>query len=222
MNRILLTSFISCSLAASSAFAVPSSGSGNIGRVDGTYGPSGGEYTITAESPSDFGSFQTFCLELRDPLAGNPFLFRLNESAVGGGLTTGPDGGADFDPVSKGTAWLYKQFASGNWAEYDYTPGTGREESAYGLQRAIWYLEGESDYLNDLGAKYVKLAFAVFGDKYMDGDFGDQKVFAMNIFDAQGNRYQDMLALGVPDGGATMMLLGIGFLGLGFLRRRFA
>jgi hypothetical protein len=47
--------------------------------------------------------------------------------------------------ITKGMAWLYAQFAAGTLVGYDYadTAGSGRTDSAYQLQLAIWILEGQ-------------------------------------------------------------------------------
>jgi hypothetical protein len=112
---------------------------------------SGGEFTLTGAS--DFvgyyksgvtsnlvynNSFQTFCLETDEHLVfGNSYQANVSSSAYLGG-----SGGPEPDPISKGTASLYLQFAKGTLSGYNY--GSGRNDSAGLLQKAIWYLEEES------------------------------------------------------------------------------
>ena len=94
--------------------------------------------------PSGISSFQSFCIEKSEPLfPWIPYDAQLNTKAIKGG--EGPAG----DPISKGTGWLYSQFARGVLAGYSYD-GTSpseiaaRKSSASLLQKAIWWLEGES------------------------------------------------------------------------------
>jgi len=160
---------------------------------------------------SGLPTFQTFCLEESEFIY-NPGKFNavVSDSAVYGGV--GPAG----DPISKGTAYLYSQFAAGTLA-YDYAnAGTGRLNDAAALQNAIWFLEGEGGVNN----AYVALAAAQFGslaNALLDanGLFG---VKALNLTDSNG-RVQDMLVV-VPIPGAVW-LLGSGLLGLLGFKRKF-
>jgi hypothetical protein len=93
-------------------------------RVAGYFGGSGGEFTLyggTLPSNTSYGassknipdannialppSFQTFCLETGENAAPSNF-FVISSAAVQGGTTNS-------DRISKGTAWLYSQFAQG-------------------------------------------------------------------------------------------------------------
>jgi len=60
---------------------------------------------------------------------------------------------------------------------------------------------------------------------YTNPDAGDQGVMVLNITGANGVKAQDMLAPvptpPLPDGGATLLLLGIGLSGVGMVSRRF-
>lgn len=212
-------------MVASSALAIPFSGTVDITRTPGTVGFSGGEYTVTGVAPTVFDSFQTFCLEVPQSVQDNPQTYQLNSGAIAGGNSPGswgPDGVPGFDPVSIGTAWLYTQFRAGTLGGYDYTLGAGREASAYGLQLAIWFLENEysSGVLNAEAEAFLALAQGAFapGTDITLGDFGAQGVYAMNLIGPTGEPSQDMLA--IPDGGATLSLLGLGLVGLGMASRR--
>ena len=102
----------------------------------------GGEFTLTPTSPfipltgyvsgvtSDLGvkgSFQTFCIEADKPIDGYPATY-FGDMA---------------DTASRGTGWLYSQFAMGILADYVWA-GAGRLDTAYLLQQTIWWLEGYS------------------------------------------------------------------------------
>jgi hypothetical protein len=195
------------------------------GYYDTSYG--GGEFTLKGSpwaNTAHYASatlvargFQTFCLERNEFLSGQPFDGWLNTAAVNGGL-----GGGSPDPISIGTAWLYKQFAEGNLAGYDYTPGAGREASARALQEAIWMLEDEM-LVNPLNP-YISLVITQFGSlASAKADYTsvgpNYTVRAINLYSADGTKRQDMLVY-LPDGGMTLILMGGGLLGLALIRRK--
>jgi hypothetical protein len=206
-------------------------------------------------------SFQTFCLEqTEDALLASQSLvnhFVVNSEAAegGGGSVNGRD------PISKGTAWLYSQFAQGllnvtpdptnNIGDYfnkiDAAVDRARKAEAGFLQKAIWWLEEESSPLPEILAAnpYYQAAIAQFGGRtaaMANATEGFLGVYVLNNFrtaDAlqqfldtgtasRSLRGQDFLYyykedppdVSVPDGGATLALLGTALVALGALRRR--
>ena len=193
--------------------------------------------------------FESFCLEtgltypIPPGIPTNPLNYAispniLNASVYQPGLT-----------VVLGTAWLYSQFAAGTLTGYAYTGqaatfgGTGwssvRANDAAYLQAAIWYLEDQpgfttyaeaggssNPFLNlltapttsgGLGLSSISLAMA--------SDPGGFNVDVINIGDPGVYQYQAQLVMGspvktTPDGGATVMMLGIAASGLALLRRK--
>lgn len=189
-------------------------------------GVGGGEFSITSPDlpvgsysakalasylPTAHAGFQTFCIEHGEDFFGATVAV-LNTEAVNGGV-----GGPHPDPISRATAWLYSQFALGILAGYDYdNTGVGRTTSAKALQEALWYLENESAFMGT-GAGYVALAQGISNwSADANGDFG---VLVMNLYKGDGTLRQDMLIY-VPDGGATLMLLGSSLVGLAVVRRK--
>lgn len=179
---------------------------------------------VTVGSSTLLG-FQTFCLELNESVSMN-----VNYHAyLGGAAIQGGVGGGSPDPISIGTAWLYKEFATGKLTGYDYTPGPGREVSARALQEAIWYLEDELTSIgpnpfitlvvNQFGSvAAAKANYAQSGANFnvrVVNPFGIRPTGATN-FDAPRQSYLVYL----PDGGMTLVLLGTGLLGLAIVRRR--
>lgn len=222
---------------ASPALADPIGETGTLyqTRVAGYYSGQGGEFTVYsytgiidndayAAAVKNIGSpdptFQTFCLELNEYADTNPMHYTVNSSAVAGGV-----GGPKPDPISVGTAWLYKQFVSGTLT--GYFSGT-RSVQAGLLQNAIWMLEDElltTDPRYDLTNPYWLLAGAAAGKA--DADQGYLDIYVLNNWvygtDQRIVKKQDFLwadYVPTPDGGATLMLLGGALFGLGALRRK--
>ncbi|MBU6409553.1 MAG: VPDSG-CTERM sorting domain-containing protein [Verrucomicrobia bacterium] len=200
----------------------------NITRYNGYYKSDGGEFNITpvigngdyASTVLVKGGYESFCIEA-DVNITIPGTYNATLSAT--------DAAADGKALSKGTAYLYRKFATGTLSGYVYVAGLGRENSAYALQNAIWYLEGEADSGAGLtlaqeainGSYYLGIVTTYFGSLAIaqanaNGAFN---VGVLNVYRANGTPTQDQLAL-VPDGGATAILLGLALGGLGLVSRR--
>ena len=230
------TRLLACSIAAltvSTAMAVQV-------KTGGSWGPyqtgSGGEFTLTsmgldvsAYSPLASGysngagtpSFQTFCLENSTPpeyiYQNTTYDVVVSTKAVLGG----PGGDGDGDSVSAGTGWLYSQFATGTLAGYNY--GNGRTTTAGQLQNAFWWLEDEGGVVYSDSNPFMAAVVAEFGTQAAAkaGSAADYGVFALNMTRNGGILAQDQLYYrGVPESGATLILLGIGVCGLAFVSRR--
>jgi hypothetical protein len=218
MKRLIVLSGLAVLLAAQHCLALTV----NESRTPGYYAIPGGEFTITSVSPDPMfdaiynhyaavatlnGGFQTFCLSSTTEIQPNPLNATLDSSGV-----------------AAGTAWLYAQFGAGTLANYDY--GAGRVGSAWALQNAIWTLQGNNVYDPSAGAGYVAMAVAQFGsfgaaEAASNGQYGVDalRLTYMPATGGQGLVSQPMLAL-VPDGGSTLMLLGLALSGLGAIARR--
>jgi hypothetical protein len=168
------------------------------------------------------GGFETFCLEtgvdvVLDATPPNPYNYTLSSATVGTGAM----------PLSQGAAYLYAQFAQGNLTGYNY--GVGRAGSDLLLQAAIWYLMGQQTYNTSVyvipttsnNIFYAAAANEFGGVAGADANYTGSEVQVMNLWDAAGNPVQNQLVF-VPDGGMTVMLLGIGLVGVGLVSRRLA
>ena len=194
---------------------------GNGGEF--TFNPLGGWIDVSVYAPSTrdvgvAGTFQTFCIEAIEHIGPYPSTYNagISQNAIYGGV--GPAG----DPVSVGTGWLYSQFVGGTLAGYSFG-GTvpERQASAGALQNTIWWLEGEAAdpgagniFRNAVLAEFVNAPGAM-----ADGGW-TYHVYALNLWTKTGARVQDGLVYYLPDGGATLMLLGGALFGLGVLRRK--
>lgn len=211
-----------------------------VNRIAGYYFGNAGEFTLTPSADLHWGGyganthnqrapnppydFQTFCLESREEISdrGATYVAYVNDKAIRGGV--GPQG----DPISVGTAWLYYLFATQSpLLGYNYSPGSGRITSAGALQAAIWYLEDEAG--GWLSTTIKTLLIGKFGSiANAKADNASQPnpypVKVLNLYEETqcGRKHrQDMLVLcRVPDGGLTLMMLGISIGSLAVVSRR--
>src|SRR5262245_3026111 len=122
--------------------------------LGGAFG--GGEFLATGQSVlnGSSGSFLTFCVEFPEHIAlCRVYYVDVDTKAQSGGASVAGYGGTDvngvagsYDPLSKGTAWLYTQFSdhtldTAHWGAqgllYDFSQTNANANS---LQLAIWSL----------------------------------------------------------------------------------
>ncbi len=113
--------------------------------------------------------FQSFCAESPNEKIDteNPVMANIKPYALDGGknhLNESKPFMGDFDTLSKGTAWLYEQFATGKLDGYHYEYGLDRVADAGVLQNAFWILEDELDAPNAGENKFYDAAVAHFGE----------------------------------------------------------
>ncbi len=197
---------------------------GDIIQVTGSTGTlGGGAFLVNGPGANDFLSF---CLERNEYLSYNTnYVVKLAAGAVNGGLA-----GGNPDPIDTKTAYLYWMFQSGAWGVLDANHQDG-------LQLAIWRIEQElaSDYsttfpqamtLGNATTQGFANAYYTMASNNANGTlYGVQVMQLWDSCPATGavgctGPHQDMLYK-VPDGGATLMLLGGALMGLGALRRKF-
>ncbi len=187
------------------------------------------------------GTFETFCLEYNEHFAsGGTYYYDSNLSNVAtlGGVSVGADGGPGGDPISKATAWLYSQFATGTLSDFYYnsTDNGGnifanRKAANNALQLAIWYFEDETGGISGYQSYglpgqnvFIDAAVGIFGASAKLADDGSSGVKVLNLRASEnGAHKQSQLYIAptknVPDAASTLGLLALGLGGLAAVRR---
>jgi len=199
MKKLMLTVCLVLGLVIMVAGEVPAS---TIVVTQGalSYGNGGVFYAAT----SDNGNFMTFCIEELETFSpGVTYNYTISSNAMMG---QNPPLG---DPVSIGTAYLYRGFLDGTFSN---PVDTAVEAGA--LQATIWWLEGEAADPG-LGNAFRQMVIAQFGDAAgaMADAGGAYGIYALNLTDNSGGRHQDML-VAVPEPG-ILILLGIAMSAIG-------
>ena len=131
--------------------------------------------------------FQTFCVNAYQSFyPGENTSGKLNFNSTNGTTST-------FVPqinLKMGVAYLYKEFAAGNLAGYNYNYGTNRIDSAVEIQDAIWFLMGF-----DSEMKVTNAATAWTSNTFLmmlNGMTGYDQAFWMADYDPAGD-YSDLM-----------------------------
>jgi hypothetical protein len=205
------------------------------------YGPyqtgAGGEFTLQISTASAISSyiagktsglvsgaanFQTFCVETSEYIYPST---SYNAVVNPNGVTVYGN-----SHLTEGAAYLYSQFAQGTLAGYSY--GTGRTTTAGQLQNAIWAFMGLDSQVTTANNTFYAAAATALGGltaAQTTAAVGYDGVYVLNLYTiGTGTAAQDQLIYtggstpnnGVPDGGMTVMLLGMALTSLGFFSRR--
>jgi hypothetical protein len=167
-----------------------------------TQGPlSSGNGGVFYAATSANGSFLTFCLETGEYFSpGQTYNYTISSAAILGGTSSS-------DPISIGTAYLYRGFVDG-------TIVIDTAAKAGALQNTIWWLEGEGAEPADTNI-YKQLVENLFLNPAADASVGAYGIYVMNLTGPvpATTLAQDML-VAVPEPG-ILILLGIAMSAIG-------
>jgi len=192
--------------------AVPAIAGMKVNLKNGTYGTTnGGEFLITVlDDPIGIypkgATFESFCLEKNEYINyTDEYYVTISTSASQGGVS-----GGNPDPLSPQSAYLYSLWLDGAL--------THDEDTANTLQRAIWFIEGETTSSNDLVTQ-ANNALATDGsgswyNTWGADSIGDIRVMNLWKYEDHTGYAQDQFVRVPVPGAVLLSMIGLGAAGI--------
>lgn len=159
------------------------------------------------------GSMATYCLELSERIdLGVPYYGTTDDYARQGGILSSGNGGGPVSATGKDYLDVWSEWLVANHLNDSLTSQNKMKD----FQNALWYIEGEFGVLPPvLDTNYYALVAA----QNPNQDIPWIRVLNLYTYNAAGEIIDKQSVIITPEP-ATLLLLGAGLLGLGFLVRR--
>lgn len=224
MGVMMMVAVLSAPVADADTIAV-----GDTIQLYNSYGATpGGAFSLYKDATYQF---ETFCMEMNEYFA---FGEKLTVSGITKGVVDGGVGGGTngVDPLDDRTAYLYYNFRMNTLGSLvsgfsyvfapniSYSQQTLNRSSATALQQTIWYLEEETNApLSGLALNLYNAANNASSTARLTAY---NNVAVLNLTGPSvGENRQDQLTLTSVPEPTTMLLLGLGLVGLAGVRRMY-
>jgi PEP-CTERM motif len=170
-------------------------------------------YSVSHDGGKEVFSYDTFCIQDNVYIWPNTSYLVANVSHNVGYFS--PHSPAGAGPLNQAVDYLFAQFASGAYYYQLYTDPNKLSNQA-DFQRLLWSLQGSGPAYTSVGTAWATDLDDYEHDASLQHSWGTE---VLNIVSGDGD-IQNQLYHPVPEP-ATMLLLGLGLVGVAVARKRF-